>query len=110
MSGVFLIIYFVMHHADTPFNLGYNLYKLLRTDSKLFFNTRLFWRKSHRDLFSVTKNTFFFFYKIRESISTLYQGFFQTDIKFLQNAAYERFQSTEHVCGGVKRKTVRVSD
>ena len=26
----------------------------------------------------------FFFYKIRESISTLYQGFFQTDIKFLQ--------------------------
>ena len=61
MSGVFLIIYFVMHHTDTPFNLGYNLYKLLRTDSKLFFNTRLFWRKSHRDLFSVTKNTFFFF-------------------------------------------------
>ena len=53
---------------------------------------------------------FFFFYKIRESISTLYQDFFQTDIKFLQNAAYERFQSTEHVCGGVKRKTVRVSD
>ena len=51
----------------------------------------------------------FFFYKIRESISTLYQGFFQTDIKFLQNAAYERFQSTEHVCGGVKRKTFRIS-
>ena len=51
----------------------------------------------------------FFFYKIRESISTLYHGFFQTDIKFLQNAAYERFQSTEHVCGGVKRKTVRIS-
>ena len=42
----------------------------------------------------------FFFYKIRESISTLCQGFFKTDIKFLQNGAYERFQSTEHVCGG----------
>ena len=80
----FLIIYFVMHHADIPFNLGYNSYKLLRTDSTLFFNTRLVWRKSHRDLFSVASNTCFFFYKIRESISTLCQGFFQTDIKFLQ--------------------------
>ena len=41
-----------------------------------------------------------FFCKIRGSISTLYQGFFQTDRECLQNAAYERFQSTEHVCGG----------
>ena len=97
----FLIIYFVMHHAGIPFHLGYNSYKLLRTDSTLFFNTRLVWRMNHRDLFSVASNTSFFsFYKIRESISTLYQGFFQTDIKFLQNAAYDRFQSTEHICGG----------
>ena len=42
----------------------------------------------------------FFFYKIRESISTLYQSFFQTDFKFLQNAAYDWFQSTEHICDG----------
>ena len=87
-----------MHHADIPFNLGYNSYTLLRTDSTLFFNTRLFLRKSHRDLFSVASNTCFFC-KIRESISTLYQGFFQTERKFLQNAAYERFQPTEQVCG-----------
>ena len=96
---VFLIIYFVMHHADIPFNLGYNSYKFLRTDSTFFFNTRLFWRKSHRDLFSIASNTCFFC-KIRESISTLYQDFFQTDRKCLQNAAYGRLQSTEHVCGG----------
>ena len=95
---IFLIIYFVMHHADIPFNLGYNSYKLLRTDSTLFFNTRLFLRKSHCDLFSIASNTCFFC-QIRGSISTLYQGFFQTDRKCLQNAAYERFQSTEHVCG-----------
>ena len=94
----FLIIYFVMHHADIPFHLGYNSYKLLRTDSTLFFNTRLFLRKSHCDLFSIASNTCFFC-QIRGSISTLYQGFFQTDRKCLQNAAYERFQSTEHVCG-----------
>ena len=98
VSGVFLIIYFVMHHADIPFHLGYNSYKLLRTDSTLFFNTRLFLRKSHCDLFSIASNTSFFC-QIRGSISTLYQGFFQTDRKCLQNAAYERFQSTEHVCG-----------
>ena len=61
---------------DIPFNLGYNSYKLLRTDSTLFFNMRLFSRNSHRDLFSVTSNTCFF-YKIGKSISTLYQGFFQ---------------------------------
>ena len=59
----FLIIYFVMHHADIPFHLGYNSYKLLLTDSTLFFNTRLVWRKSHRDLFSVASNTCFFFTK-----------------------------------------------
>ena len=94
----FLIIYFVMHHADIPFHLGYNSYKLLRTDSTLFFNTRLFLRKSHCDLFSIASNTSFFC-QIRGSISTLYQGFFQTDRKCLQNAAYERFQSTEHVWG-----------
>ena len=94
----FFITYFVMHHADIPFHLGYNSYKLLRTDSTLFFNTRLFLRKSHCDLFSIASNTSFFC-QIRESISTLYQGFFQTDRKCLQNAAYERFQSTEHVCG-----------
>ena len=99
VSGVFLIIYFVTHHADIPFNLGYNSYKLLRTDSTLFFNTRLFWRKSYCDLFSIASNTSFFC-KIRGSISTLYQGFFQTDRKCLRNAAYERLQSTEHVCGG----------
>ena len=58
----FLIIYFVMHHADIPFHLGYNSYKLLRTDSTLFFNTRLVWRMSHRDLFSVASNTFFYFF------------------------------------------------
>ena len=86
-----------MHYADIPFNLDYNSYQLLRIDSTLFFNTSLFWRKSHCDLFSVTSNTCFFC-KIRESISTLYQGyqgFFQTERKFLQNAVYERFQSTE---------------
>ena len=94
----FLIIYSVMHHADIPFHLGYNSYKLLRTDSTLFFNTRLFLRKNHCDLFSIASNTSFFC-QIRGSISTLYQGFFQTDRKCLQNAAYERFQSTEHVCG-----------
>ena len=94
----FLIIYFVMHHADIPFHLGYNSYKLLRTDSTLFFNTRLLLRKSHCDLFSIASNSSFFC-QIRGSISTLYQGFFQTDRKCLQNAAYERFQSTEHVCG-----------
>ena len=44
--------------------------------------------------------TLAFFCKIRESISTLYQDFFQTDRKCLRNAAYERLQSTEHVCGG----------
>ena len=88
-----------MHHADIPFNLDYNSYTLLRTDSTLFFNTRLFLRKSHRDLFSVASNTCFF-RKIRESIGTLCQGFFQTDRKFLRNAAYERFQSTEHVSSG----------
>ena len=44
--------------------------------------------------------TLAFFCKIRESIGTLYQGFFQTDRKFLRNAAYERFQSTEHVSNG----------
>ena len=83
-----------MHHADIPFNLGYNSYKFLRTDSTFFFNTRLFWRKSHRDLFSIASNTCFFC-KIRED-----QDFFQTDRKCLRNAAYERLQSTEHVCGG----------
>ena len=57
----FFIIYFVMHHADIPFNLDYNSFKLLRTDSTLFFNTRLFLRKSHRDLFSVASNICFFF-------------------------------------------------
>ena len=64
----FFIIYFVMHHADIPFNLDYNSFKLLRTDSTLFFNTRLFLRKSHRDLFSVASNICFFFsfFKIRE--------------------------------------------
>ena len=80
-----------MHHADIPLNLDYNSYKLQRTDSTLFFNTRLLLRKSHRDLFSVASNTWFFFYKIRESTSTLYQGyqgFFQTDRNFLQNDAY----------------------
>ena len=87
-----------MHYANIPINLDYNSYQLLRTDSTLFFNTSLFWRKSHCDLFSVASNTSFFC-KIRESISTLYQGFFQTERKFLQNAAYERFQSTEQVCG-----------
>ena len=56
----FLIIYSVMHHADIPFHLGYNSYKLLRTDSTLFFNTRLFLRKSHCDLFSIASNTSFF--------------------------------------------------
>ena len=64
----FFIIYFVMHHADIPFNPDYNSFKLLRTDSTLFFNTRLFLRKSHRDLFSVASNICFFFsfFKIRE--------------------------------------------
>ena len=64
----FFITYFVMHHADIPFNLDYNSFKLLRTDSTLFFNTRLFLRKSHRDLFSVASNICFFFsvFKIRE--------------------------------------------
>ena len=57
----FFITYFVMHHADIPFHLGYNSYKLLRTDSTLFFNTRLVWRMNHRDLFSVASNTCFFF-------------------------------------------------
>ena len=106
VSGVFLIIYFVMHHADIPFHLGYNSYKFLRTDSTLFFKTRLFFRKSHRDLFSIASNTCFFC-KIRGSISTLYQGFFQTDRECLQNAAYERFQSTEHVCGGAFHRNFR---
>ena len=50
-----------MHHADIPLNLIYNSYKLQRTDSTLFFNTRLLLRKSHRDLFSVASNTFFLF-------------------------------------------------
>ena len=71
---------------DIPFNLGYNSYKLLRTDSTLFVNMRLCLRKSHRDLFSVASNTCFF-YKVGKSISTLYQAFFQTNGKFLQNAA-----------------------
>ena len=52
-----------MHHADIPLNLDYNSYKLQRTDSTLFFNTRLLLRKSHRDLFSVASNTWFFFFK-----------------------------------------------
>ena len=94
----FLIIYFVMHHADIPFHLGYNSYKLLRTDSTLFFNTRFFWERAIVTYFRSLR-TLVFFCQIRGSISTLYQGFFQTDRKCLQNAAYERFQSTEHVCG-----------
>ena len=44
--------------------------------------------------------TSFFYYILCLSLYTLYQGFFQTDRECLQNAAYERFQSTEHVCGG----------
>ena len=65
LNGIksFLIIYLVMHHADIPFNLDYHSYRLLWTDSTLFFNTRLFWRKSHRDLFSAALNTFFFLTK-----------------------------------------------
>ena len=65
LNGIksFLIIYLVMHHADIPFNLDYHSYRLLWTDSTLFFNTRLFWRKSHSDLFSTALNTFFFLTK-----------------------------------------------
>ena len=52
---------------------------------------------------------FFFFTKYVNQSARCIKVFFQTDIKFLQNATYKRFQSTEHVCGGVKRKTVRIS-
>ena len=100
VSGVFLIIYFVMHHADIPFNLGYNSYKLLRTDSTLFFNTRLVWRKSHRDLFSVASNTCFFFLQNTRINQHIVSRFLSNWYKVFANAAYERFQSTEHVCGG----------
>ena len=40
--------------------------------------------------------------------STLYQGLFETDIKFLQNAAYSRFLSTEHVCSGAFCRNFKV--
>ena len=83
-----------------------NYYKLTRHYS---LTRGCFGERAIVTYFRSLRTLVFFFYKVRESISTLYQGFFQTDIKFLQNAAYERFQSTEHVCGGVKRKTVRVS-
>ena len=65
LNGIksFLIIYLVTHLADIPFNLDYHSYRLLWTDSTWFFNTRLFWRKSHRDLFSTASNTFFFLTK-----------------------------------------------
>ena len=83
-----------------------NYYKLTRHYS---LTRGCFGERAIVTYFRSLRTLVFFFYKVRESISTLYQGFFQTDIKFLQNAAYERFQSTEHVCGGVKRKTVRIS-
>ena len=56
----FLIIYFVMHHADIPFHLGYNSYKLLRTDSKLFFNTRFFWERAIVTYFRSLRTLAFF--------------------------------------------------
>ena len=82
MPRVFFIIYFVMHHADIPFNPDYNSFKLLRTDSTLFFNTRLFLRKSHRDLFSVASNICFFFsfFKIREQSARCIKVSFGFDI------------------------------
>ena len=56
----FLIIYFVMHHADIPFHLGYNSYKLLRTDSTLFFNTRFFWERAIVTYFRSLRTLAFF--------------------------------------------------
>ena len=56
----FLIIYFVMHHAESPFHLGYNSYKLLRTDSTLFFNTRFFWERAIVTYFRSLRTLAFF--------------------------------------------------
>ena len=56
----FFITYFVMHHADIPFHLGYNSYKLLRTDSTLFFNTRFFWERAIVTYFRSLRTLAFF--------------------------------------------------
>ena len=94
----FLIIYFVMHHADIPFHLGYNSYKLLRTDSTLFFNTRFFWERAIVTYFRSLRRLAFFAKYVDQSARCI-EVSFKTDRKCLQNAAYERFQSIEHVCG-----------
>ena len=49
----------------------------------------------------IKKTTIVVIFDLQNSdLWTLYRGFFQTDRTLLQNAAYERFQSIEHVCGG----------
>ena len=47
---------------------------------------------------------FFFFFKIREQSAR----FIKSDRKFLQNAAYERFQSTEHVSSGAFYRNFKI--
>ena len=46
--------------------------------------------------------TFAFFFLFSKYVNNQHvvSRFLQTDRKFLQNAAYERFQSTEHVSSG----------
>ena len=110
----FLIIYFVMHHADIPFHLGYNSYKLLRTDSTLFFNTRLVWRMNHRDLFSVASNTCFFLqntwinqHTVSKFLSNWYKVFAKCRVRSIpvdRTYLWRNFLSKFS-----KRKTVRIS-
>ena len=47
---------------------------------------------------------FFFFFKIREQSAR----FIKSDREFLQNAAYERFQSTEHVSSGAFYRNFKI--
>ena len=110
----FLIIDFVMHYADIPFNLDYNSYQLLRTDSTLFFNTSLFWRKSHCDLFFgrfehllFLQNTWINQHVVSRFLSNREKVFAKCRVRTipidrtsLWGAIYRNFE---------KRKTVRIS-
>ena len=96
----FLIIYFVMPHAGILFIWVITHINYYGPTRHYSLTRGWFGEWIIVTYFRSLRTLVFFLYKIRESISTLCQGFFQTDIKFLQNAAYDRFQSTEHICGG----------
>ena len=99
VSGVFLIIYFVTHHADIPFNLGYNSYKLLRTDSTLFFNTRFFWERAIVTYFRSLRTLAFFAKYVDQSARCIKVSFKPIESVCKMPRTNDFSRQNMHVCG-----------